>query len=150
MSESEQHKSKRVVIIGGGISGLCLALALEHLSSTTDTKWSCFIFEAKTSFAYNQSPHYILWKYGIKALIELGLGSHLADISAPIASLKSVDPATDEILVDWNNESSAVDSEASNDDDGLPGLYAEFDIGLGSVGVICCGSYYQPSPRSCN
>ena len=125
----QSHRQKRVAIIGGGISGLALAIALKHMNKTYGTHWEPYIFDEKPSFGHERS-FYILWKFGIKSLLELGLGKRLGAISWPILKLKSIDSASQEVLVDWPQDAkSPVDNESS-EFSYLPPMYFQLILGL--------------------
>ena len=114
---------RRVVIIGGGIAGLSIALALSHLNKQqTEFQWEVYIFE---SGDYNNiaDPYYILHKSGIKSLMELGIGKRLGAIGIPITKMKSTDPVSEDVFVDWPTSEVKTDIEADIDGISLPSMY---------------------------
>jgi 2-polyprenyl-6-methoxyphenol hydroxylase-like FAD-dependent oxidoreductase len=107
----------RIAIIGGGIAGLSLALALSNLNKTQLKQWDIVVFESKPH--YSDHDHYLcIWKFGIKALLELGIGKRLGSIAFPISSLCSVDCLANQTVVDWTH---APDENLNSDN--LPPMY---------------------------
>ncbi|KAI8854006.1 hypothetical protein BC829DRAFT_381063 [Chytridium lagenaria] len=87
--------SKRIIIIGGGLAGLALALALKRVGRSTGLNLDVVVFEEKTDAEYNESGgHYLLWRWAVDVLIEMGLGGKLSRIAAPFSK-------TNEDLVQW-------------------------------------------------
>jgi 2-polyprenyl-6-methoxyphenol hydroxylase-like FAD-dependent oxidoreductase len=113
---SAEGKTKRIVIIGAGIAGLSLALAL-NLLNKSNNKWEIYIFEAKPAF--DDQGHIILWKQGIRGLMELGLGGRLGRVAEPLPKLVSRDVTTNEVIVKWPKDD-AVGDVADAD---IPAMY---------------------------
>lgn len=112
MSENPAAEKRRIVIAGAGIAGLSLALAL-----SVDLKFEVYLFEKERTYE-NCNRSLILWKQGIRALLELGLGERLGKIGLPLFNLSS-STNTKEQLVSWPSElMPAEDVEARVD--GLP------------------------------
>ena len=116
----------RVGIIGAGVSGLCLALALKNLNSQSkDPIFDVHIFDQVESFDRSEKPHYILWKHGIEAMVELGLAPYLGFCGGPLLNLISTDSETGEVMVKWPAESEA---EPTNDiSNEIPPMYNIFN-----------------------
>ncbi|KAJ3100809.1 hypothetical protein HDU97_001927 [Phlyctochytrium planicorne] len=94
--------SKRIIIIGGGLAGLTLALALKRVARSTGINLETVIFDSKTEADYNEAgPHYLLWRWAVEILVEMGLGGKLSKIAAPILKFTSIDAETQEDLVQW-------------------------------------------------
>ncbi|KAI8903409.1 hypothetical protein EDD86DRAFT_215307, partial [Gorgonomyces haynaldii] len=115
---------KRIAIVGGGITGLALAVALERLNKESK-RFEVYVFEQQQKYPDNMA-HYILYKTGLKALLELGLGKRLSRIGWPIASFKSLESESGEILVDWSNEQ----KQESSDFDYLPSMFGVRQVDL--------------------
>ena len=90
-----------VIIIGGGISGLTLALALKHISQRYSLDLEPHIYEKEPSYNAGKQKFHILWRYAVTLLLQLGLGKRLGRISWPILRLESLDAETRESLVEW-------------------------------------------------
>ncbi|KAJ3083492.1 hypothetical protein HK102_001050 [Quaeritorhiza haematococci] len=100
--EYSSFPRRRILIIGGGVAGLALALCLKRASVQTGLALDPIIFEASNGERYKESgPHYILWRWAVEVLLELGLGKRLSRIAWPIESFKSQDADTKETLVQW-------------------------------------------------
>ncbi|RKO85352.1 hypothetical protein BDK51DRAFT_39619 [Blyttiomyces helicus] len=90
-----------IVIIGGGIAGLTTALAIKRAAIATGLNVRPIIYEAARSYSTTPGPHWLLWRWAIDSLLELGLGKRLSRIARPIDSFRSVDAETLETLVQW-------------------------------------------------
>lgn len=88
-------RPRRIVIIGAGVAGLSLALALKS------SDFEVFIFEEKCSFS--AMPHLVLWKQGLRALEKLGLLDRIEMIGEPLGRLVSRDSDTGQVLVNWDS-----------------------------------------------
>ncbi|KAJ3283966.1 hypothetical protein HK104_010148 [Borealophlyctis nickersoniae] len=102
---AQQEPPRRVLIIGGGIAGITFALALKRASATTGLNLEPVIFEASTAEDYagsrDGSPHWLVWRWAVEVLLELGLGKRLSKIAWPVLGFKSMDADTNEVLVQW-------------------------------------------------
>ncbi|KAI8923362.1 hypothetical protein BC831DRAFT_429061 [Entophlyctis helioformis] len=93
-------RPKRIIIIGGGVAGLTLALALKRLSAAHGLNFQPVVYEATTTYT-DRGPHYLLWRWAVEALLELGLGRRLGSVAWPVVKFSSVDCASGEELVRW-------------------------------------------------
>ncbi|TPX35464.1 hypothetical protein SmJEL517_g02058 [Synchytrium microbalum] len=91
---------RRIVIVGASVSGLTFLLALRRVCQVTGLALDPVIYDKKTTY-YEQGPVYILWRWSIQLLMELGLGHGLQRIAHPITSLKSMDLETGDVYVNW-------------------------------------------------
>ncbi|KAI9343532.1 hypothetical protein BDR26DRAFT_238537 [Obelidium mucronatum] len=117
-----QPTSKRVVIIGGGIAGLSLALALKRLNAKaaklrSGVHYDTLVIEANSSPS-EDGMHIVLWRWALEALIgDLQVGGGLSRMAAPIVGCSALDPL--DIQVPLNQfpppasrlAASAIDSE---------------------------------------
>ena len=76
-------ESKRIVIIGAGITGLATCLALKQQDETLD-----IVIHEQNSTYYDYN-HVILWRSAINSLLELGLGHRLSRISNPLSFMNT-------------------------------------------------------------
>ncbi|KAJ3368940.1 hypothetical protein HDU91_000201 [Kappamyces sp. JEL0680] len=111
----QKEPPRKVVIIGSGVTGLALLLALNQVAEEANIY--PLLYTRDTTFTESKSECWNLWKTGIEAALELGLGKRLGKISWPIVKLKSVEMGFDAsgdaaasspssagpagILVDW-------------------------------------------------
>ncbi|TPX50729.1 hypothetical protein SeMB42_g02160 [Synchytrium endobioticum] len=95
-----KESPRKVVIIGASISGLTLLLALRRVCHVTQLNLQIIIYDRKASF-WEQGPVYILWRWSIALLVELGLGNGLKRVAKSIDTLKSMDTETGEVYVSW-------------------------------------------------
>ncbi|KND03219.1 uncharacterized protein SPPG_02275 [Spizellomyces punctatus DAOM BR117] len=135
-------EENKVLIMGGGIAGLTAALAIRRVAALTGLSLRPIIYEASNSPypGENTSSHWILWRWAIDVLLELGLGKRLSRISMPIDNLKAVDADTNELLVHYPpidpltglpEKEQIQDPEAGNTAGGIPAM-----IGIRKVDVI--------------
>ncbi|KAJ3270396.1 hypothetical protein HDV01_007862 [Terramyces sp. JEL0728] len=94
------EEPKKIVIIGAGITGLSLALALERLKKDLNIK--VVVYEKEVAYSELQTPHHVLWKSGIEGLLELGLAKRLGKICWPIAKLTTINAESGESILHWN------------------------------------------------
>lgn len=123
------NDERKVVIVGSGISGLSMLLGLRKYASQANVKVVLYTSQTKEDFTDLKTWHMNLWKSGIEAAMELGIGKRLCRVSWPIVKLKSVEVETDEVLVDWPSEEPR--STANDELDYLPPL-----VGLRKVDLI--------------
>jgi hypothetical protein len=98
---------RKIIIIGSGLSGLSMLLALNQVAEQANIY--PILYTKETSFFEAKTQGYNLWRSGIEAALELGLGKRLGRISWPIVALKSQEmslgntQSTQEsgVLVDW-------------------------------------------------
>ncbi|KAI9208431.1 uncharacterized protein BJ171DRAFT_577534 [Polychytrium aggregatum] len=95
------EQPRRFLIIGGGIAGLTLAVAIKRVAQITRLPLQPIIFEAKQTYDYDIHAHHTLWRWAVELLIELGLGKKLGKISSPILNYVSDDAETNVELVRW-------------------------------------------------
>ncbi|KAJ3320330.1 hypothetical protein HDV06_005361 [Boothiomyces sp. JEL0866] len=93
------EEPKKIVIIGAGITGLSLALALERLKRDLNIK--VVVYEKEVAYSELQTPHHVLWKSGIEGLLELGLAKRLGKICWPIAKLTTINAESGESILHW-------------------------------------------------
>ncbi|KAJ3210807.1 hypothetical protein HDU67_004991 [Dinochytrium kinnereticum] len=122
---------KKILIVGGGLAGLALALALKRVGRSTGLNLETVIFDERTEADYNEAgPHYVLWRWAVDILIEMGLGGKLSRIAAPILRFSSIDAETQDDLVQWPpttaelGATSASVEEALGVDSALPPMVA--------------------------
>ncbi|KAJ3310290.1 hypothetical protein HDV04_005135 [Boothiomyces sp. JEL0838] len=94
------EEPKKIVIIGAGITGLSLALALERLKKEINIE--VVVYEKEVAFSELQTPHHILWKSGIEGFLELGLAKRLGKICWPIAKLTTINAESGESILHWS------------------------------------------------
>ncbi|KAI8899689.1 hypothetical protein BC833DRAFT_619212 [Globomyces pollinis-pini] len=124
----ESKPTRRIIIIGAGPTGLCLALALKRININLKV----VIYESNSYYTDLKSQHWNLWKPAIKALLELGLGKRLGKISVPLTNLKSTDTTTGESLCNWSIDNHNVNiSDTSKETDNLPPM-----IGVRKIDLI--------------
>jgi hypothetical protein len=98
---------KNVAIIGAGITGLLTALSLKQREPNADIQ----IYEAGNG--YTTTRHQIIWKTGIKSLLDLGLGKRLSRIATPIHNISAFDLLNHQIFLEkpsQNESSQPLDS----------------------------------------
>ncbi|KAJ3043027.1 hypothetical protein HDV00_005934 [Rhizophlyctis rosea] len=132
---------KKILIIGGGIAGLTLALSLRRIAAATGINIQPIIYEAATVETYaggsENGPHWLMWRYAVETLLELGLGKRLSKIAWPILNFKSTDAETKEVLVSWPPEDPAAaaaadpESAAATSDSTLPPM-----VGLRQIDLL--------------
>lgn len=68
------------------------------------------VFEANSPESYSETgPHYILWRWAVEVLLEMGLGGRLSRIAAPIVNFTSTETASEEVIVQWPPVSTSKD-----------------------------------------
>ncbi|KAJ1550279.1 hypothetical protein HK096_007803, partial [Nowakowskiella sp. JEL0078] len=99
---------RKVLIIGAGIAGLFTALAFKRVSRNLGFPINIMIFERASPSIFHESStdgnpaqFFILWRWAIDLLRELGLGHRLARIARPIVTFTSSDAETKESLVQY-------------------------------------------------
>ncbi|KAJ3237645.1 hypothetical protein HDU81_009195 [Chytriomyces hyalinus] len=98
-SSSAAHgpKTKRVVIVGGGIAGLSLAVALKRLNSQarrTGVVFEVLVVDGAPSAAIAEDgDHLLLWRWAVEALVaDLKIGKGLSRVGGPILACSALDP----------------------------------------------------------
>ncbi|KAI9330779.1 hypothetical protein DFJ73DRAFT_899758 [Zopfochytrium polystomum] len=93
---------RRILIIGGGVAGLTLALALKRAARSTGLQLIPVIFDECPPEAYSEAgPHYVLWRWAVEVLLEMGIGGRLSKIASPLLYFTSRETETDEVIVQW-------------------------------------------------
>ncbi|KAJ3064228.1 hypothetical protein HDU98_012339 [Podochytrium sp. JEL0797] len=86
--------TKRIVIYGGGLAGLSLAVALQRLNSkasTTGVRYSVLV--VASAKVEEDGQHVLLWRWALEALLdELGVGGGLGRVAAPIVASVTLSP----------------------------------------------------------
>lgn len=104
MTNQSNKTVRNIVIVGGGISGLILACTLKRLKTCVETDPSVeiapYVFE-KTFSIPNEKITWILWKWAVPALNDLGLGRFLQNYSNTISAVQSLDLLSNDLLVSY-------------------------------------------------
>ena len=116
MADTKGDPPRKILIIGAGIAGLTLALSLRRMAAATGLNIKPVIYESSTVETYGggseNGPHWLMWRYAVETLLELGLGKRLGKIAWPILNFKSTDAETNEVLVQWPPEDPAAAAAA--------------------------------------
>ncbi|KAJ3328904.1 hypothetical protein HDU76_009066 [Blyttiomyces sp. JEL0837] len=119
MASSSITGPKRILIMGGGVAGLSLALALKRVGRSTGLDLQPVIFDSAKPESYNESgPHYLLWRWAVEVLVEMGCGGRLSKIAAPVVNFQAVEAETEELLVEYppkGHATASVDAEIGQD-----------------------------------
>eukprot|EP00842_Homolaphlyctis_polyrhiza_P003158 jgi/Hompol1/3843/HPOL_006781-RA len=110
-TNTSSNAVRRIIIIGGGVAGLTLALALKRASQRSGLAVQCVIYEATQTYT-ERGPHYLLWAWAVQALQQLGLARRLGRVSWPVASFSSVAAASGESLVQWPDATASSSAPA--------------------------------------
>ncbi|KAJ3396608.1 hypothetical protein HDU92_002556 [Lobulomyces angularis] len=124
VEEAEKGPQRKILIIGGGVAGLTLALAIKRVAQKTGLNLIPVIYESQTTYS-EVGTHFILWRWAVETLLEMGMGKLLGKVSWPILNFKSLDADTKETVVQWPPDSVThenIDSFHHNDplEDSLP------------------------------
>ncbi|KAJ1561964.1 hypothetical protein HK405_001386 [Cladochytrium tenue] len=93
---------RRILIIGAGVSGLALALALKRVGRSTGLDLHPIIFEANGPSHFSEAgPHYVLWRWAVEILIEMGCGGRLSKIASPLMYYTSRESESEEVVTQW-------------------------------------------------
>lgn len=128
--ESESTVKRKILIVGGGVAGLVLALSLKRVSARQNLNLIPIVYEKSANFDTGSENH-LLWRWAVQSLVffgliqvDLGLGKALGKISQPIMQFKSKDLDTMEPLVEWPPQGPDVMFSSNADDDPLPPMLA--------------------------
>ncbi|KAI9338960.1 hypothetical protein DFJ73DRAFT_581128 [Zopfochytrium polystomum] len=123
----EDQPARRILIVGGGVAGLTLALALKRAGRSTGLNLQPVIFEANGPEGYSEAgPHYVLWRWAVEILLEMGVGGRLSRIASPLMYFTSRESETDELIVQWppaDRSKDDIDAEIGVDN-ALPPMVA--------------------------
>ncbi|RKO98737.1 hypothetical protein CXG81DRAFT_28457 [Caulochytrium protostelioides] len=93
---------RKILIVGASVAGLTLALAVKRASALYGLGLEPVVFEKRTTFTEaNSGPPWLMWRWALQPLLELGLGKRLQRIAMPIHTFHSVDAETRDVLVQW-------------------------------------------------
>ncbi|KAJ3110622.1 hypothetical protein HDU96_006412 [Phlyctochytrium bullatum] len=109
MSDQHEHMDgpstgnrQRILIVGGGLAGLAMALALKRAGRATGLDLEPVVFDERTEQDFVEGGHHLmLWRWAVDVLIEMGLGGLLSRIASPIVKFTATDSETQEDLVAW-------------------------------------------------